>query len=544
MIKTELEYNPYLNKTEIKFNGNLPRINSLVEKHKHAKLQTWIKNIPSIFYDEMNGYDFDLLFSGTDLEYEELKKSFLNANVSEDDVRFSHINKLESRSQKIERIDELLKWFEEHPNHRFDFETFLYQNTELIKDRYQYIVLHADLQNISTLEECDIKVESIMNIDELSNINLLNIPILLYVNQDVLRVLQKELKTLLARNDVTKQQLFFYIDNSLNNVIVERTINDLGVSHPQIIKSLDDDIVLKYFDVYPITEYISEMIITLNNIYESIHLVLKREDEKVAVTNKSVHEKIDELDGSMGLLKKALYEFDIKDEILFFDRYQYLINNFEKKLYKWRSRKIKTHSYDEALEDAVELYQKTLEWLEDFKKELEVLEERVRVEIYNKFNECYISAKHDVNYQTSIALKESQEELTLVTDISDELMKLKHEDMVIPDKGIIAHLFSTTEVKQDPVLQTTWFMNQWKAYIKEIIGPITNSLISYSHNRLLVYANELENDYKYVLNKMLEQELEDKNTLINQLSDEEKQLENDMTWLETFNDKLTKIKWE
>lgn len=544
MIKTELEYNPYLNKTEIKFNGNLPRINSLVEKHKHAKLQTWIKNIPSIFYDEMNGYDFDLLFSGTDLEYEELKKSFLNANVSEDDVRFSHINKLESRSQKIERIDELLKWFEEHPNHRFDFETFLYQNTELIKDRYQYIVLHADLQNISTLEERDIKVESIMNIDELSNINLLNIPILLYVNQDVLRVLQKELKTLLARNDVTKQQLFFYIDNSLNNVIVERTINDLGVSHPQIIKSLDDDIVLKYFDVYPITEYISEMIITLNNIYESIHLVLKREDEKVAVTNKSVHEKIDELDGSMGLLKKALYEFDIKDEILFFDRYQYLINNFEKKLYKWRSRKIKTHSYDEALEDAVELYQKTLEWLEDFKKELEVLEERVRVEIYNKFNECYISAKHDVNYQTSIALKESQEELTLVTDISDELMKLKHEDMVIPDKGIIAHLFSTTEVKQDPVLQTTWFMNQWKAYIKEIIGPITNSLISYSHNRLLVYAKELENDYKYVLNKMLEQELEDKNTLINQLSDEEKQLENDMTWLETFNDKLTKIKWE
>ena len=166
MIKTELEYNPYLNKTEIKFNGNLPRINSLVEKHKHAKLQTWIKNIPSIFYDEMNGYDFDLLFSGTDLEYEELKKSFLNANVSEDDVRFSHINKLESRSQKIERIDELLKWFEEHPNHRFDFETFLYQNTELIKDRYQYIVLHADLQNISTLEERDIKVESIMNIDD------------------------------------------------------------------------------------------------------------------------------------------------------------------------------------------------------------------------------------------------------------------------------------------------------------------------------------------------------------------------------------------
>ena len=62
MVRAELIYNPYLLETEVRFNGNPPRINSLVEKYKGEKLQTWISEIPSIFYDEMNGYDFELEF--------------------------------------------------------------------------------------------------------------------------------------------------------------------------------------------------------------------------------------------------------------------------------------------------------------------------------------------------------------------------------------------------------------------------------------------------------------------------------------------------
>ena len=65
MVKANLSYNPYLVKTEIKFNNNKPRINSLVEKYQNEKLQSWIQQLPQIFHDEMNGYDFDLLFKGT-----------------------------------------------------------------------------------------------------------------------------------------------------------------------------------------------------------------------------------------------------------------------------------------------------------------------------------------------------------------------------------------------------------------------------------------------------------------------------------------------
>ena len=37
MVKVELQYNPYLFETFVKFNGEEPMINSLVEKYKTVK---------------------------------------------------------------------------------------------------------------------------------------------------------------------------------------------------------------------------------------------------------------------------------------------------------------------------------------------------------------------------------------------------------------------------------------------------------------------------------------------------------------------------
>lgn len=37
MVKTELEYNPYIQETKVRFNGKNPRINSLIEKYNDCK---------------------------------------------------------------------------------------------------------------------------------------------------------------------------------------------------------------------------------------------------------------------------------------------------------------------------------------------------------------------------------------------------------------------------------------------------------------------------------------------------------------------------
>lgn len=131
MVRAELAYNPYLLETEVRFNNMSPRINSLVEKYKNEKLQTWISKVPSVFYDEMNGYYFELDFSGTNLDFEELKKSFMQAGVGKDLVQLFHKGDLAERREKLHEIEELLKWLEETPNRKFDFETFRNEHRDI-----------------------------------------------------------------------------------------------------------------------------------------------------------------------------------------------------------------------------------------------------------------------------------------------------------------------------------------------------------------------------------------------------------------------------
>ena len=130
MVKVELNYNPYLLETNIKFNGQMPRINSLVEKYQQNTLQTWVDKMPSIFYDEMNGYDFELEFTGTKSDCDDVKEAFLKAGVDETLVTVFHKNELDCRYSKMQLIIKLLKWLENNRNRRFDYELFMEKNEE------------------------------------------------------------------------------------------------------------------------------------------------------------------------------------------------------------------------------------------------------------------------------------------------------------------------------------------------------------------------------------------------------------------------------
>ena len=133
MINAELSYNPYLMETKIKFNGQPPRINSLVEKYQEMSLPSWINKIPRIFYDEMNGYYFELDFTGTQLDFEMLCNTFRKAGISNKVVPIVHKECLEDRITKQKRMDDLLTWLQEQPNHRFDYDAYFRRN--ILEDR-------------------------------------------------------------------------------------------------------------------------------------------------------------------------------------------------------------------------------------------------------------------------------------------------------------------------------------------------------------------------------------------------------------------------
>ena len=89
LISAELSHNPYLLNTTVKFNGQAPKINSQIEKYEKLPLKDWVHLVPEIYYNEMNGYDFNLYFIGTKSDYEEIKKAFLVKGISEEIGRAS-----------------------------------------------------------------------------------------------------------------------------------------------------------------------------------------------------------------------------------------------------------------------------------------------------------------------------------------------------------------------------------------------------------------------------------------------------------------------
>lgn len=546
MVRVELDYNPYLKETKIKFNGNEPRINSLVEKYTKSKLQSWIKDIPNIFHDEMNGFDFELLFSGTDLEFNELINVFSMINEKTVQVKLIHKNRLESRDIKIERITKLIEWLLVHENKNFDFKNYFEENKDRICEDYRYIILYAEFDNSSILKDKKIRVENIFDINELENTNLKNTPLLVCVDRQVYLELQKDLKLLLSRKDIEKEQLFFLVENGLNSNIVERTIKDLGIDSPNIVKTIDDKSVLTYLDVHPITEYINKMISTFENISNIVNDKIKVESESVAITNKDLHGQINNLDNTLESLQKSLNHFKMKDDIYLINlssTYKFLLDDFENKLNRWRSRRTKTHSYQEAKELSTELSNKIVDWGEEFKQSLNIYEDELRKNTYDRYYEWYISGKCEINYLSKVFLRETKEE-SFQNDIYKELMELKQEKWIVPGKGLIAQFFSSDDKEKEAELQITWTMNDWKNYIKDFAFPLMDSMIKNSEEKFIQYADSLVEDYQNKLRDMIDSKSKERNDLISRLSNEEIQLENDNNWLTELNYQINAIEKE
>jgi len=249
MVKAELSYNPYLMETIIKFNGQSPKINSPVEKYQEGKLHLWIDKLPFIFRDEMNGYDFELEYSGLQSDFESVRRAFVEAGVGDDEVKFFYKNELEPAGIKSGRIDDLLVWLDENRNRRFDFERFMDNNRELFDDPYTYIIVHGNGVDISSIDK-KIAVECVETVDELENTVIEYTPILFYIDSEI--NFRENLKTLLCREDVNESQIFFYIHPMLNRTQIERVIKDLGVNKPQVVLSVADEKIMEYFDIYPI----------------------------------------------------------------------------------------------------------------------------------------------------------------------------------------------------------------------------------------------------------------------------------------------------
>ena len=112
-----IKYNPYNLETELTVDEKKPAQNSQIGERilPGSRLQEWVEDLPQILIEEYNDTNFDVVFHGTLLDFEDLKDAFTQAfNRGELTATLDRIPAKETSDKEI-LIDEVFKEIQEGP---------------------------------------------------------------------------------------------------------------------------------------------------------------------------------------------------------------------------------------------------------------------------------------------------------------------------------------------------------------------------------------------------------------------------------------------
>jgi len=541
MAKAELSHNPYLLETIVRFNGQEPKVNCLIEKYQGGKLQSWIKRIPSIFYDEMNGYDFELDFTGTKSDFEDLMEAFTEAGVNtegREQVRIFHKNELDDVRKKCEGITELLEWLKETAHRKFNYEGFKADNPELFDQVYAYILFHAGNTEDYDFNELNISVENVNSASELENTDLSGTPILFYFDETTRHQCREDLGKVLRRQGIRPEQIFFLIHPSLNRTQIERTIKDLGVCSPQIVFSIDDSIVKKYINNYPVSDYVYNTIAAFSSEGSRIREILDVEIAQCLITGAEIKNKIAELDAGLMRLKDAAERFAQRDNLGIPPEMHKALDKLVLRVNWWKKRKTKITNDEEAARLAKEFDAELQRYFADFMSEVDDVTLNCGIDVSEEFYSWYLETGFDDDYAVESELTPDFDGYNIPA-ISDDLLDLK-EEVYAEQKG--KYLKQAADASKSLTRFVTYLYQDWRYKAISVIKPVAEKVIRDRYVILQNYSGELANAYLGHLEDLISQQIQKKADAADQLSDEERELQSDNDFLVLFEDKLREIR--
>ena len=541
MVKAELAHNPYLLVTDIKFNGQTPKINSLVEKYLTGKLQDWMAKLPDIFYSEMNGWDFDLDFSGTSIDFEALQEAFDAEGVSRDSVCLFHKNEIECVERKDEEITELLAWLEHNPNRKFAFADFRQVNASLLNTDYSLITVQGHPYDMALKK---VTVENVSDVGELKQAALDNTPILFYVNEQNRQEFRRNLIGILKRADVKMQQLFFCINPNLNRSQVERIIRDLGVDSPQIVDSPSANVIKRYLEVYPMTAYVQQVIRVLRGVQEEIDSMLRSENEQSVSINGIIHQKIDYLDEIVQKLKTANERITQRDNFEPPVGLTSANNDFMQKILSWRKKKIMMTSDEEAVRVSTEFDNEIQSFFSEFISQVRMVFFETMKRISTKFLTVYNSAGFEDKFKSD---HEGYIDLSgyALPALASSFFGLKSERHVEQNDspfGLIKNMLGNTLPESKELVRVvTYLYQEWRENAVSLASPIIAEVIRGVSETLKDYYENIAQDYLDHLKTLIDQQTQIKDDVALQLSDDERELQADNDWFSVFQEKQREI---
>ena len=537
MANAELQYNPYLLETEVKFNGQDPKINSQIEKYEKQLLADWVREVPKMFYDEMNGYDFDLFFSGTEYDFQKLQQTFISLGVTPDQVRLIMRNELEDAEIKSNEIRELIEWLRENRNRQFDFDGFCDANRSLLEETFSCIVIRGKDE---VPKDLTFTLENVKSVDEIAGTNLTYVPVVFVIEAETIQLFRNDLLALLGRKDVEQNQLFFCISPIMDKEYVVRFISDLGIEEPQIISRIDDGNVATYIKNYPMVAYVGEVIRVFEDKVKTLDDHLKAKNEQSVIENAEVYEQISELDDVIEKIKASDMCFADLDNYSEGNRFNDLKIELEEMIRKWKSRKTKVVGDVEIDRNSSEYEQEIARYLGEFyRKAIEHFGfEKEKIE--REFSEIYLRQPLDSEYKLEgleVIIPDNVE----VNGIKSVLLELQEERY--EEKTDFLDFFkanSSTEPKE-LVRVVTCYLEKWREKAIELVIPVVEQYISESQENLKGYYNELVRKYHAKLSELHELKVNEKTGIASQLSEEERMLQADNDWLVVIKNQLARI---
>lgn len=544
MVKVNLEYNPYLMDFKAKFNGKEPRINSLVEKYENMPLQTWINELPHILYDEMNGYDFDMEFIGPDLEYEDIEKSFVNQGISSDDVRCNHIKTMEGRAEKITEIIALNQWLEENRNNRLDLDSFKIENQDVFDNSRSIIIIGNTGLGDFTFDNINVSIEVITNINELENTELKDTPIVIDAESISLQDLQSVIHSILEMDsDVSVEQFFIFIHSKNKVEMYSRLLADIGFKNPKIINSIDDFSLRKYFEYYPVSDYIREYLSVIREKVDSIKSEMEAEKEESDKANGEVMSQIMMIEDHISSIKDAIVELNDINKTSVTAEWNYTKTKMLETITTWKIKKTKITSYDEAVKLAEQFEEEIKYQWDKFIDVIKGATAQNKDRIMNQCTDIYDKATRSKSpkYPNNLSFETYKSEFD---GIKNEFLGIKEEHYEKPKEGLINSFlkeFNSASENKGDVLVTTYPCQKWREYAVEITTPIIDKIIEERNSELQEYCTNVTLDYLGKLIKLLDERNEDKEKFSERLSSDIRVLQKDFDWLNALIEKLETI---
>lgn len=541
MVKVELKYNPYVLETKVYFNGQLPKINSQIEKFENKRLFVWSDKLLDILYSEMNGYDFDLDFSGTKADYEKIKY-LIEKNHLNSEIRLNFVNRLEEAAKKCRRFKEMITWLKRSAIEEFHFPEFWEINQEyMIENNLLYVLVDKKVADFS-IEDLDVNVESIDSISQLPE-NIGFYPVLLVLDADKEAEFRQNLLALLQRKDLIADQIFILISENVNLAYYIRLINDLGLKQPQFIHSIDSPVIYDYFENYVRIDFLFKALKILETQKDMTSSKLDQKFETMKQNNREIFEKISKLDKEIADIQLAIEQFENWHLVMYKNELEKLYVQLNETITHWKSRTKQIRNDSEAEKMMKELQGLTEKSLFEFKNAVNRLFDDKLSELMNIFSRLY----KDSNIQDSFYVH-SRNELIIskyeVNNFSEKLKVLRQERLVPKEDifGLINRIVKNEQNKiQELVPDITYDLDKFREIACNETLPIAQNLLTDIENRLQSIQLYIVDEYKTHLSTILNEKLLEKANEANQLSAAEKDLQDKKDWLIEFSGQLSEI---